>query len=342
MASGWAKSPTGNLQERSHTLRTRIRASGVFLTTIFALTAALPGHAQSTGEVHVLPRMPIPSASTPAALRANVDMVLVNVTVLDRSGHSVGGLEPANFTLHDDKQTQTIKYLSNVDEPVSLVVILDGSASMATRMDEERKAVSEIISSSNPQDAIALIAVSDVPQFVIRFDDPIDKVPSALAGVQPAGQTALWDAMYLGLKELKNSPYSRKAMIVISDGGDNHSRYSESELRSLLKEADVEVYAIGLFNRYATRREEKVGPLQLEEVTGLTGGRVLAVQNATELYRAVAEVSREIRNQYILGYYPTNRARDGNWRKLRVELASPVSREKLRLHVRQGYYGPAN
>jgi len=125
---------------------------------------------------------------------------------------------------------------------------------------------------------------------------------------------------------------------VISDGGDNHSRYTESELRSLLKEADAEVYAIGLFDRYATRIEEKKGPLQLDEVTSVTGGRVFSVHDAAQLSRAVTQISYELRNQYVLGYYPSDRSRDGKWRKLDIRLAGSASQAKLRLYTKKGYY----
>jgi Ca-activated chloride channel family protein len=146
--------------------------------------------------------------------------------------------------------------------------------------------------------------------------------------------------MYLGVKELKNSRYPRKAMVVISDGGDNHSRYTESELRSLLQEADVEVYAIGMFDRFATRLEEKRGPLQLEEVTSVTGGRVFSAHDAVELSRAATQISRELRNQYVLGYYPSNRRRDGKWRRLKVHLAGSASAASFRLYARKGYCPP--
>jgi Ca-activated chloride channel family protein len=146
--------------------------------------------------------------------------------------------------------------------------------------------------------------------------------------------------MYIGIKELKNSHYQRKAMVVISDGGDNHSRYTESELKSLLEEADVEVYAIGMFDRYATRLEERKGPLQLDEVTSVTGGRVFSVHDSVELSRAVTQISHELRSQYVLGYYPSNRNRDGKWRRLKIRLAGSASQATFRLYAKKGYYAP--
>jgi Ca-activated chloride channel family protein len=292
-------------------------------------------------EVHVLPRaMPGSPASAHQIFRANVDLVLVNVTVLDYAGRAVTGLEPTNFAVLDDKNPQVIKYLSNEDAPISLVVVLDASGSMATKIQEAREAFTELINTSNPQDDFGLIVVNDEPRVALHFDDSAGEIRRAVGALQPEGFTALWDAMYLGINELKNSRYQRKAMVVISDGGDNHSRYTESELKSLLEEADVEVYAIGMFDRYAQRPEEKKGPLQLDEVTSVTGGRVLSAHDSVELSRAVTQISYELRNQYVLGYYPSNRSRDGKWRRLKIRLTGSASQTKFRLYAKKGYYAP--
>jgi Ca-activated chloride channel family protein len=249
-------------------------------------------------------------------------------------------LKPANFAVLDDKNPQVVRYLSKVDEPISLVVVLDASASMAPKLQEARKAFTELVNTSNPQDDFSLIVVSDKPRVATHFDDSISEIQATVDALQPDGATALWDSMYLGIKELKNSRYQRKAMVVISDGGDNHSRYTESELKSLLEEADVEVYAIGMFNRYATRLEEKKGPLQLDEVTSVTGGRVFSAHDSAELSRAVTQISHELRNQYVLGYYPNNCSRDGKWRKVKIHLAGSVSQASYRLYAKKGYYAP--
>lgn len=211
---------------------------------------------------------------------------------------------------------------------------------MAPKIQEARKAFAELINTSNPQDDFGLIAVSDKPWVALHFDDSISEIPGAVDALQPEGFTALWDGMYLGIKELKNSRYRRKAMVVISDGGDNHSRYTEPELKSLLEEADVEVYAIGMFDRHATRLEERRGPLQLDEVTSVTGGRVFSVHDSVELSRAVTQIGEELRNQYVLGYYPSNRSRDGKWRRLKIRLAGSTSQASTRRYAKKGYYAP--
>jgi Ca-activated chloride channel family protein len=270
--------------------------------------------------------------------RSNVDLVLVNVTVLDHSNHTVTGLAAADFSLLEDKQSQSIKYFSSEDQPLSLAIVLDASASMAPRIEQVRKAVLDLIRSSNPLDDISLVTVGDKPRIDFHFDDSIEALPARVESVQPTGQTALWDAMYISLEEMKRARPPRRAMVIISDGGDNHSLYTESELKSLLEEADVEVYAIGLFDRFPRRNEERSGPRDLDELTSTTGGRLISVHDAAELARAVTQINNELRNQYILGYYPSNRTDHGRWRKLKVTLNRTANREKLHLLSKKQYY----
>jgi len=346
MDIAWAKSsPTVQKSRILGLFAPGVRSSKL-LSSLFAMAVTLAassyGAAQvGISEVHVLPRaMTATPTSTQHVLRTNVDLVLVNVTVLDQAGRAVTGLEPTNFAVVDDKNPQVVRYLSKVDEPISLVVVLDASASMAPKLQEARKAFTELVNTSNPQDDFALIVIGDTPRVALHFDDSASDIQMAVDALQPDGATALWDGMYLGIKELKNSRYQRKAMVVISDGGDNHSRYTESELKSLLEEADAEVYAIGMFDRYATRLEEKKGPLQLDEVTSVTGGRVFSAHDSAELSRAATQISHELRNQYVLGYYPSNRTRDGKWRKVKIRLAGPASQASYRLYAKKGYYAP--
>jgi Ca-activated chloride channel family protein len=229
---------------------------------IFALGFANLALAQSDSSiVHVPPGADTVSAtSSRSTFRSNVDLVLVPVTVLDHSNRTVSGLAPTDFSLLEDKQVQAIKYFSSEDQPLSMAIVLDTSASMSPRIDQVRKAVLDLVRTSNPLDDICLVTVGDKPRVDFHFDDSIDILPSQVVSLQPEGQTALWDAMFLSLHEMRSVRHSRRAMVVISDGGDNHSAYTESELKSLLEEADVEVYAIGVFDRFLRRNEERRGP----------------------------------------------------------------------------------
>jgi len=321
----------------------RIRSALYCFVPLFLQAAWVPAAAQvDINQVQTIHRtVAAPRTSANHTVLSRVDLVLVNVTVLDHAYHAVTGLEPANFAVLDDRNPQTIKYCSSTDDPVSVLVVLDASASMAVRINDAVKALSELENTSNPQDDFGLVVIHDKPQLVAHLDSIGSEVEPP-GTIQPDGSTALWDGMYLGLRELQhNSRYQRKAMVVISDGGDNHSRHTEDELKSLLKEADVEVYAIGLYDRNASRVEEMRGPFQLEEVTSVTGGRVFSAHTAEELAHAVTQISHELRNQYILGYYPSNRNRDGKWRKLTVHLAGPGPTGKFRLYAKKGYYAPA-
>jgi Ca-activated chloride channel homolog len=319
----------------------RVRGA-CLIALVSALLAVTSAAAEETSdEVHVVPRtVSRERYLSEKAIRSSVDLVLVNVTVLDHQDHAVTGLTRTNFAVIDDKNSQTVKYLSNVDDPISIVVVLDASSSMAARVQDEQKALTELITASNPQDEFSLVVVHDRPEVVWQADTLSGESPAASA-FQPAGNTALWDGLYLGIHQLRNSRYQRRAIVVISDGGDNHSRYTQSELKSLLKESDVQVYALGLFNPYPNRIEEKRGPLELDEVTSVTGGRVLSVHSSAEISRAVTRISQELRSEYVLGYYPTNRTRDGKWRKLKVRLVGTPDHTKLRLYARKGYYAAA-
>ena len=264
--------------------------------------------------------------------------MLVTVTVLDREQRSVTGLRADNFELLDDQSRQSIKYFSTEDGPIALAVVLDASGSMAPRFDEARSALLDLIHSSNPQDDFSVIMVSDKPRLALDPGDSLDEFQRSVESFRPGGQTALWDGMMLGVEELRRSSLPRKAMIVISDGGDNHSRITEGKLKAVLREADDEVYAVALRDPYASRREEKEGPMQLDELTSVTGGRVLSASGTDGISHALEQVNRELRDQYVLGYYPSAQGRDGEWHKVKVRVSGPPIHDRLQICARKGYY----
>jgi Ca-activated chloride channel family protein len=289
-------------------------------------------------EVHILSRSTLVPGSQQPAFKANVDLVLVNVTVTDSDDRLVSNLRASDFSLLDGKHSQQIRYFSSEDAPISVAVILDTSRSMRNKFDQVGSAAMEFFRCSNPQDEFTVVAFADAPRLVADFTSSPEEVEAALQPVQAEGFTALWDAIYAGLTQMRKAHYGKKALLVISDGGDNHSRYTQGEIKSVLKEADVEVYAIDIFERYPKTPEEKSGLLALDEVTSVTGGRVFLTHDSNELHRAVRQISDELRTQYVLGYLPGQSARDGKWHKIKIQLNVPKSR-KLRAHAKKGYYG---
>jgi len=293
-------------------------------------------------EVHILPpSRPALQAEHQAALKTKVDLVLLNVTVTDSEDRLVSNLEASDFLVLEGKRPQRIRYFSSEDAPISVAVILDASGSMENKFEQARSAAIEFFRSSNPQDEFAVLAFADQPRLLADFTDSLDEIASALRPMQADGHTALWDAIYAGLREMRKARYGKKALLVISDGGDNHSRYTQAEIKSVLKEADVQLYAIDIFERYPKTQEERSGLLALDEVTSATGGRVFLTHDANELQRAVRQISDELRTQYVLGYPLSQSARDGKWHKVKVETKVAKSR-KLRIYAKKGYYSPVD
>jgi len=307
---------------------------------VFAFAVVGTAFGQGLLDQPHIPSMVKPHSSSPSSFRADANLVLVPVSVLDSRDRIVNGLQAGNFSISDNQLPQTIKYFSQEDAPISMTVVLDSSGSMATKMDQERAAALELLKDANPEDEFSLIVFGNEPRVAVPFSEPAEDVSKVVNSTQPDGYTSLWDAMYLALQQQKNSRYARKAIVVISDGGDNHSRYTEDEIKSVLQEADVQVYAIALSDRFVKTQEERLGPLRLDEITGVTGGRAIRIHDLAEVTQAARDISSELRNEYVIGYYPTTRVVDGRWRTIRVRLTGPPSRHKLHLHARNGYYGP--
>jgi Ca-activated chloride channel family protein len=330
---------TAPVVHRRAKLRILRLLTGSLRMTVLAILLLRPAFAQVfQDEVHILAPPPVRHAERQPTLKANVDLVLVNVAVTDSDDRLVSNLQARDFSVLDGKHPQQIRYFSSEDAPISVAVILDASGSMANKIEQARSAAIEFFKSSNPEDEFAVVAFADKPRLLADFTDSLADIESVLSPIQADGHTALWDAVYVGLTEMRKARYGKKALLVISDGGDNRSRYTEGEIKSILKEADVQVYAIDIFERFPKTQEERLGLLALDEVTSVTGGRVFLTHDSNELHRAVGQISDELRTQYVLGYLPGPAARDGKWHKIKVELNVAKSR-KLRIHARKGYYG---
>jgi Ca-activated chloride channel homolog len=287
-------------------------------------------------------------SSTPAGMNAHVrplkvdvDLVLVPVTITDPMNRLVTGLEKENFQLFEGNSAQEIRTFSSEDAPVSLGVIFDSSGSMSSKMDRAKDAVIEFFKTANPQDEFFMITFSDEPEEVSDFTSSVDEIQNKLVFAVPRKRTALLDAIYMGVSKMRQAKYPKKALLIISDGGDNHSRYTENEIRSVVKEADVMIYAIGIYDRYASAMEERLGPQLLSDITELSGGRAFTIDNPNDLADVATKIGIELRNQYVLGYRPNKVVRDGKWRKIKVKLLPPKGLPPLRVYARTGYYAPA-
>jgi VWFA-related protein len=279
-----------------------------------------------------------------ASIRVDSDLVLIPVTVTDPLNRFVTGLEKENFKLFEDKKEQEISAFSSEDAPLSIGVIFDCSGSMGRKLEKSRLAVTQFFKTANPDDEFFLIQFNDSAEMIQKFTRNLEEIQNRLTFTQSKGRTALLDAIYLALNEMKNARNPRKALLIISDGGDNSSRYTESEIRNRVKESDVQMYAIGIYEPVAARGrtpEEAAGQGLLTELAEITGGRQYPVDNVNELPDIAAKIGVELRNQYMLGYSPTNRERDGKYRKVQVKLIQPPRMPQLRSNHKMGYYAPS-
>jgi Ca-activated chloride channel homolog len=327
------------------------------LSPLFAwLVCASVAWSQSDNPVHTVPRnQHQPAAEADAIhinseprleahtkpLKVDVDLVLVPVTVTDAMSRPVTGLRKQNFSIYERGEQQAILYFSAENGPISVGLILDLSKSMSNKMETEHAAVKEFFQNANPQDDYFVITVSDRPKLIATSTQSIGTILSKLALETPDGNTALLDAIYLGVAQMRSARYQRRALLIISDGGDNSSRYKLSEIKSIVREADVEICAIGTFDTALFKTfEEYMGKKWLGEITDATGGHTVTVDNLARLPAAAAAISWELRNQYVLGYRPSNKLHDGKWRKIKVQVTPLVNGPPLQAYYRRGYSAP--
>ncbi len=272
-----------------------------------------------------------------AAMRVDVDLVLVPVTVTDAMNRPLTALKKQQFVLREGGKEQQIRFFSMEDQPISLGVILDLSKSMSNKIATAREAVSQFFATSNPEDDYFVVTFADRPEVLADSTRSLGYIQSKLASASPGGHTALLDAIYLALHKMRHARYQRRALLIISDGGDNRSRYTANEIRHQVEEADIEIYAIGLFDKFFRTPEEWAGRRLLTDITEATGGRTATVNNVRELPDVAEQISRELRSRYLLGYRPSNDVKDGKWRKIIVQVAGA---DRVRVHHRKGYLAP--
>lgn len=319
------------------------------------IAAVSPATAQSSlDNVHITPReAPVAVAKADYSpdlglaaraprIRTNVDLVLVPVSVTDGMQRLVTGLDQENFQVFEGKKSLPIKHFSSEDAPISVGILVDASGSMKNKMDRVQEAVNEFCETSNPGDEFFMITFSDEPHLASDFTGVPEDLQRELLFEHPKGQTSLLDAIYMGIGKMRQAKYAKKALLIVSDGGDNHSRYDEHDVESAVKESDVLLYAVGTYDRYVNTQEEMLGPELLQSITEVTGGRAYTLTNIGDLPGVTRAIGVQLRHQYVLAYRPQSRPKDGKWHKISVKLRLPKRLHALlRVDARPGYYAAA-
>jgi Ca-activated chloride channel family protein len=269
--------------------------------------------------------------------------VLVPVTVTDPSNRYVLGLDKQNFRIFEENAEQKIAQFSGEDAPLSVGLVFDTSGSMMNKLATARMAVLQFLKTMNAPDEAFLVEFNDRADVAVHFTGNIDEIEKKLTAVRSGGKTALFDAMQVALREMKSARNPRKAILIISDGGDNNSLYTSKQIEELVREADVQIYAMGVFEPYTyigMSAEELAGPRLLIEISQQTGGRAYAATSSAELPEIAERIGIELRNQYLLAYAPTNATKDGKYRHVQVKLSQPEGLPDLKARWRLGYYAP--
>ncbi len=264
-------------------------------------------------------------------LHTDVDVALVNVTVTDPYNRLVTGLEPDNFRVFEDNTEQEVLTFSSEDVPISIGVIFDLSGSMSNKIAKAREAAVQFFKTANPADEFFMVSFNERAELTSTFTNSVEDLQNRMMATSAKGRTALLDAIYLGLSEMRGAHNAKRALLILSDGGDNHSRYN--------------LYAIGIFDPLGNRArtpEELNGPSLLTDLTDMTGGRVFSVERLDDLPDIATKIGMELRNQYVLGYHPSNKAHDARWRKIKVKLRAPKGLPPLSVYNKTGYYAPSH
>jgi VWFA-related protein len=285
------------------------------------------------------------SGEPETALNLHVDTTLVQipVEVTDSLNRFVLGLQKEDFHLLEDNVEQSVAHFSGEDAPLSVGLVFDESGSMDYKLRTSQAAVAQFLKTMNAGDEAFLVEFGDSAKVSVEFTTRTAEIEEALKKAQPAGLTAMLDAVNLALSEMKKAKNSRKAIVIISDGGDNHSQYTAAQIESLVREANVQIYAMGVFEptlSFGLPAEQVSGPRLLSEIATQTGGRAFSAALTSDLPSVAARIAVELRNQYVVGYYPHNQTRDGKYRHVEVKLDQPKGMSPLKAHWRLGYYAP--
>ena len=299
--------------------------------------------AQNLDQIHVAPvssaglamasSEPLRTHSRPMSV--DVDLVLVPATVTDGLNRPITTLRKQDFRVFDGDTQQELRYFNQEDAPLSIGILLDTSGSMKSKYELARRALAEFFRNSNPNDDYFVVTYSTKPRLLSNTTQSAEEIENELTAVVPDGSTPLLDAIYLGLTKLKHARYERRALLIISDGGDNNSRYRAKEIRSMVQESDVQIYAMGIFSPITIAVEDRQGKKLLSDIAGATGGRAAFFSSPAKLPEVAAKFSRELRSEYVLGYRPQNLQYDGKLHKITVKLSDDVARSVEVYYKRQ-------
>ena len=276
-------------------------------------------------------------------LRAESDLVLVPVTVSDTRNHPFKGLTKESFRVFDNGVEQTITHFAMEDAPMTIGLVFDTSGSMRYGLDRARMAASAFFLTANPDDEFFLVDFASSPRVSVPLTRDPAEIERRISLARPVGRTALLDAIYLSLAQMRKAHLKRKALLIVSDGGDNASRYTRGEVNRVLRESDVLIYAIGVFSSYTRRRplEEADGPELLRRITEASGGRLISISDTVQLPYVAVKVGAEMRNRYVLGYAPAALPDNGRYHHVQVRLVAPAGSPPLYASWRSGYYAPS-
>src|SRR5438105_12870714 len=308
--------------------------AGLLVIALPALILARAGRVQKSQEASA-------EKGQSQTLKVDVDLVLVNATVTDSLNRYVSGLGQEHFQIWEDKVEQKIAYFSSEDVAISIGVIFDVSGSMKDKITTARDAAVTFLKTGNPEDEFFLVEFANRPEVASDFTTDVSKLQSKLIFTPAKGMTALYDAVYVGLDKLKQGTNPKKALLLITDGEDNRSRYTFQNVRDFVKEQDVQIYAIGITDEWNSQLGAgHTGRAMIEELADLTGGRAFFPDSVYELEDICTKIAIELKNQYVIGYHCTNAAKDGKWRKLRMKVNPPKGIQHLNVRSKAGYYAP--
>lgn len=317
----------------------RMRVVGRILFCVNVLGTGFSVAGQDTGRLAGL----VERLNQEPSIHVDADLVLIPVTVVDRDDRLVAGLNREHFRIYDDKVEQVITHFAKEDTPASIAFLLDTSASMADKLRKSREAISNLLNSANAEDEFLLIQFNEQADLVLGISKDPREVRRQLSFTRATGRTALLDAIHLSLGEVKKAHNARKALVIVSDGGDNCSRHTLSEIESMVRESDVQIYALGVFGSRDWRfqsQEELTGPALLRRIAKQSGGRFFEIDDVGELPEIAEKISDALRTRYVLGYAPANPRRDGKYHKVEVKLVRSRGMPKLQATWRRGYIAP--